>query len=87
MLREALANAARHAHATTVDVMAEATATHLMLRVSDNGRGIDPARTRRSGLANLRTRATELGGTLTIAPHRPTGTTLDWAAPLPAEQG
>ncbi|KUL44199.1 histidine kinase [Streptomyces violaceusniger] len=87
VLREALANAARHAHATAVDVTVEATATHLMLRVSDNGRGIDPARTRRSGLANLRTRATELGGTLTIAPHRPTGTTLDWAAPLPTDQG
>lgn len=87
VLREALANAARHAHATAVDVTVEATATHLILRVSDNGRGIDPARTRRSGLANLRTRATELGGTLTIAPHRPTGTTLDWAAPLPTDQG
>ncbi|WP_369223271.1 GAF domain-containing protein [Streptomyces sp. R39] len=87
VLREALANAARHAQATAVDVTVEATATQLVLRVSDNGRGIDPARTRRSGLANLRTRATELGGTLTIAPHRPTGTTLDWAAPLPTDQG
>ncbi|MFF7642929.1 ATP-binding protein [Streptomyces canus] len=44
VLREALANAARHAHSTAVDITAEATATHLRLRVADNGRGIDPAR-------------------------------------------
>jgi signal transduction histidine kinase len=87
VLREALANAARHARATAVDVTAEATATHLRLRVADNGRGIDPARTRRSGLANLHTRAAELGGTLTLAPNQPTGTTLDWTVPLPAANG
>ncbi|WP_028799107.1 GAF domain-containing protein [Streptomyces sp. 142MFCol3.1] len=87
VLREALTNAARHAHATAVDVSAEATTTHLRLRVTDNGRGIDPAHTRRSGLANLHTRATELGGTLTLIPHRPTGTTLEWTVPLPADNG
>lgn len=83
VLREALTNTARHAHATAVDVAAEATVTHLRLRVTDNGRGIDPARTRRSGLANLHTRAEELGGTLALAPRRPTGTTLEWTVPLP----
>ncbi|WP_406472191.1 peroxiredoxin [Streptomyces sp. NBC_01615] len=85
--REALTNAARHAHATAVDISAEATTTHLRLQVTDNGRGIDPTCTRRSGLANLRTRATELGGTLTLASHRPTGTTLEWTVPLPAGSG
>ncbi|MGW7407143.1 GAF domain-containing protein [Streptomyces sp. NPDC054833] len=87
VLREALADAARHTHATAVDVTVEATATHLRLRVCDNGRGVDPARARRSGLAALRIRATELGGTLTVDRHRPTGTTLDWTVPLPADKG
>ena len=87
VLREALSNTAQHARATAVDVAAEATVTHLRLRITDNGRGIDPARTRRSGLANLRTRATELGGTLTLTPHRPTGTTLEWTVPLPTGNG
>jgi signal transduction histidine kinase len=87
VLREALANAARHAHATAVNVSAEATATRLRLLVTDNGCGIDPTHTGRSGLANLHTRATELGGTLTLTPRRPTGTTLEWTVPLPADNG
>ncbi|WP_405525922.1 histidine kinase [Streptomyces canus] len=86
VLREALTNTARHAHATAVDVTAEATVTHLMLRISDDGRGIDPTRTRRSGLANLHARAAELGGTLTLTPRRPTGTTLEWTVPLSADK-
>ena len=87
VLREALSNAARHAHATTVEVTAEATATELRLRVADNGRGIDPAATRRSGLSNLRTRAEDLGGTFTITPDEPTGTVLEWTVPLHADAG
>ncbi|WP_405655039.1 GAF domain-containing protein [Streptomyces sp. NBC_00019] len=87
VLREALTNTARHAHATAVDVSVEVTIARLRLRVTDNGLGIDPARTRRSGLANLHTRAAELGGTLTLAPHRPTGTTLEWTVPLLADNG
>ncbi|MEV6618703.1 ATP-binding protein [Streptomyces sp. NPDC051051] len=87
VLREALANAARHAQATAVDVAAEAPVTQLRLRVTDDGSGIDPTRTRRSGLANLHARATELGGTLTLTPRRPTGTTLEWTVPLPAGDG
>jgi PAS domain S-box-containing protein len=82
VLGEALSNAARHAHATAVDVSVEATATDLRLRVADNGRGIDPTVTRRSGLSNLRGRAEELGGTFTLTPNRPAGTVLDWSVPL-----
>lgn len=82
VVREALSNAARHAHATTVEVTAEATDTELRLRVADNGRGIDRPATRSSGLANLRTRAEVLGGTFTVAPHVPSGTVLEWTVPL-----
>jgi two-component system sensor histidine kinase DevS len=83
-LREALSNTARHAHATTTDVTAEATHTRLRLRVADNGHGIHPTSTRHDGLNNLRHRAEDLGGTFTIAPGQPTGTVLEWTAPLPA---
>ncbi|WP_243088062.1 GAF domain-containing sensor histidine kinase [Streptomyces sp. 891-h] len=83
-LGEALSNSARHARATSVDVSVEVTETRLRLRVTDNGRGIDPAVSRRSGLANLRQRAEELGGTLTIGPNEPTGTQVEWVAPLPS---
>ena len=79
--------AGEQGQAARLDVAAEATVTHLRLRVTDDGRGIDPTRARRSGLANLHARATELGGTLTLTPRRPTGTTLEWTVPLPAGDG
>ncbi|MGW2651004.1 GAF domain-containing protein [Streptomyces sp. NPDC001393] len=84
VLGEALSNAARHAHASTVDVTAEVADTELKLRVADNGRGIDPAVTRRSGLANLRKRAEELGGSFSVSAHQPSGTVVAWVVPLPA---
>jgi signal transduction histidine kinase len=82
-LREALANIARHAHASTADIGAHADPTTgtLELTVTDDGTGIDPARTRRSGLANLADRATRHGGALTLDTG-PTGTTLTWRIPL-----
>lgn len=83
VLRETLSNTARHAHASTVEVTAETDGTRLHLRVADNGSGIDPAVTRRSGLDNLRRRATDLGGSLTITPNQPTGTVVEWTVPLP----
>ncbi|WP_258314720.1 GAF domain-containing sensor histidine kinase [Streptomyces sp. Act143] len=85
VLREALSNVARHAHATEVEVAAEATDRTLRLTVADNGRGLDPAVTPRGGLATMRTRAEELGGTLTLTRHEPTGTLLEWTVPLPTD--
>ncbi|CAL9342431.1 Oxygen sensor histidine kinase response regulator DevS_DosS [Streptomyces sp. enrichment culture] len=83
VLRETLSNAARHAHATQVEVTAETDGVRLRLRVADNGTGIDPAVTRRSGLDNLRRRATDLGGSFTLEPNDPTGTVVEWTVPLP----
>ncbi|RZB15803.1 GAF domain-containing protein [Streptomyces sp. F001] len=85
VVRETLSNAARHAHATSVEVTAETDGSRLHLRVADNGRGIDPAVTRRSGLDNLRLRATDLGGSFTLTPNEPTGTIVEWTVPLPAQ--
>ncbi len=79
---EALSNAARHAQATAVDVSVEVTDTALRLKVADNGHGLDPAVTRRSGLANLQQRAEELGGSFSLRPNEPSGTVVEWAAPL-----
>ena len=79
-LREALSNSARHAHSSRVDVTVLAD-TELALRVRDNGTGMGNS-TRRSGLANLAERATELGGKLEITPAEGGGTQLDWRVPL-----
>ncbi|MEU9396479.1 GAF domain-containing sensor histidine kinase [Streptomyces sp. NPDC048324] len=87
VLREALSNAARHAHATAVEVTVAAGEGTLRLTVADNGRGIDPRTTRSSGLTNMRTRAEELNGNLDITPGNPSGTHLNWTAPLPPDTG
>jgi signal transduction histidine kinase len=80
-LREALANAARHAHAGRVDVTVDA-GPDLVVIVSDDGAGMQGS-TRRSGLANLAERARQLGGTLQIGPAGDRGTELRWQVPLP----
>ena len=79
-LREGLSNAARHAHASQVDVTVQAD-SELALRVHDNGTGMG-TRTRRSGLANLAERAAEMDGKLEITPAGGGGTQLDWRVPL-----
>ena len=82
VLREALANAAKHASASEVDVLLEATADGVLLVVTDDGVGISDGG-RRSGLANIQSRAQELGGMALIEPldggH---GTRLTWRARL-----
>ncbi|MFF3737585.1 GAF domain-containing protein [Streptomyces sp. NPDC002566] len=84
VVRETLSNAARHAHATAVEVTVETDSRRLRLRVADNGTGIDPSVTRRSGLDNLRRRAADLDGSLTVTPNDPAGTVVEWTVPLPA---
>ncbi|MEV0903292.1 sensor histidine kinase [Streptomyces hokutonensis] len=79
--REALSNVARHAHATAVQVTVRA-GDELLLEVTDNGRGIDPAVTRSSGLTNLRRRAEKLGGTFEVESRPEGGTRLRWRIPL-----
>lgn len=84
VLGEALSNAARHAHASAVDVHLVADPGQVMLRVTDDGRGISPeAAQRRSGLANMEKRAVLLRGTCTVGPGpERRGTRVDWRVPL-----
>jgi signal transduction histidine kinase len=81
VLREGLSNAARHASPTSVTVSLTADPERVSLVVEDNGKGF-PADGRRSGLANLDARATDQGGTFTVAPREQGGTRLVWDVPL-----
>jgi signal transduction histidine kinase len=81
VLREALSNAARHAHASRVSVAVRAD-SDLTLTVRDDGTGME-ASSRRSGLGNLADRAGELGGTMRVGPAEGGGTELEWRVPLP----
>jgi signal transduction histidine kinase len=88
-LREALSNAFRHARASRIDVVVDATVTlpggrpGVRLTVADDGVGI-PEGGRRSGLANLRRRAECLGGSSRHGPGIGAdggGAALVWEAP------
>lgn len=82
VLREALSNAARHARAASVVVEIEASATEMLMRVTDDGVGLPADRTE-SGLRNVRDRAIRLGGDLILEPADP-GTRLIWRVPAGA---
>ncbi len=81
VLREALSNAARHAHATRVEVDISLE-DELTVLVTDNGVGIgSPGHL--SGIANARARAELLGGSLELTPAEGGGTSFEWRVPLP----
>ncbi|HJE57641.1 MAG TPA: GAF domain-containing protein [Nocardiopsis listeri] len=85
VLRELLSNVARHSGATTVDVELSVDNGEVVLRVSDNGRGI-PEGSARSGLRNLASRAEELGGAMAVASGPGEGTVVEWSAPVQREE-
>jgi signal transduction histidine kinase len=73
---EALANAGKHAGATTVDVTLAHRDGALDIVVHDDGRGFDPATAVGDGLANLAERLAALGGRLQVDARPGAGTTL-----------
>jgi len=81
VVREALSNVARHAHASFVEVHLVVRPDGLSVRVADDGVGLGAAG-RRSGLANLQARARELGGTLVLEPGPAAGLVLTWSVPF-----
>jgi signal transduction histidine kinase len=81
VVREALANVARHAHAHEVVVRVE-VGTELVVEVQDDGVGIPADVHRASGLANLAERAEHRGGSLAVTAVAGGGTHLHWSVPL-----
>jgi signal transduction histidine kinase len=83
VLREALTNAGKHAHATRFLVTLSVT-DHVTLEVIDNGVGFDADSPRDGGLglANLRSRAEKLLGVCSITPSDNGGTRVTWRVPV-----
>jgi len=87
LLREALANVARHASARRVRVDAEHREGTLRLVVTDDGRGFDPQAASSGeglGLRTMRDRARLLGGACEIRSQRGGGTTVEVRVPTAA---
>lgn len=78
---EAVSNALRHSAASRLTVEVD-VADMFVLDVSDNGSGIPAGNSRSSGLANMKYRAEQLGGTCEITCPPEGGTRVHWVAPL-----
>ncbi len=80
VIREGLANVARHARASSVGVRVTSDGA-IRVEVADDGVGM-ASNTVESGLDNLRQRAEARGGSLTLRHRTPHGTALVWETPL-----
>jgi two-component system sensor histidine kinase DesK len=80
VLREAATNIARHARASRAEVRFVRDGGQLRMRIADDGRGSSGAEG--NGLAGMRARVHELGGSLAFASARG-GTTVEVAVSLP----
>lgn len=81
VVRESLSNVAKHASAHHVSAAIRVGEGMVEVEVWDDGVGL-PDRPRRSGIANLASRAHDRGGTFTITDESP-GTCVLWRVPLP----
>ena len=81
MVSEALANVAKHANASLVQVRAEVDQEALVLSIEDNGRGgANPELG--TGLTGLRDRVEALGGSFATASSPERGTRIDARLPI-----
>jgi two-component system sensor histidine kinase UhpB len=81
--QESLTNVARHAGASAVEVSLQPGAGSVVLRVSDNGRGIGENAdvNGHGGVRGMRERALLVGGALAVKPARGGGTEVRLEVP------
>jgi signal transduction histidine kinase len=75
IVREAITNIGRHAHASTARVTVDAS-DGFVLEVADNGRGFDPTGDGGFGLTSMKERAESVGGTFSLTTVAEEGTTI-----------
>jgi len=88
-VREALHNAVKHSQGTRVTLAVRLDHGRLEITVRDDGQGFDPGRPAagigHDGLANIRSRMEEVGGTCTIESAPGRGTEVRLVRPLPID--
>lgn len=84
VVREALTNAGKHAHAEHVELDVRASGDRVEVQVRDDGVGVRPDRPAGGlGLRNLRDRAQAWAGTFEVGPSADgAGTEIRWQVPL-----
>ena len=82
VLTEVLSNVARHAAASSVEVVIVAEDNMLLVSVADNGVGPRKGRSAGSGLRNIAERARALSGSVSITARSPSGTLVEWSVPI-----
>jgi signal transduction histidine kinase len=83
VFQEAVHNALHHGQPLTVRVTFSASEGNVMMMVSDDGQGFDPHRdTAGTGIAGMRERARELGGTVSVESSPGVGTKLHLRLPI-----
>jgi signal transduction histidine kinase len=83
--QEAIHNAARHADPTVIRLTLRWQPPNLVLKITDNGKGITPGTLRKTGgfgLQNMRKRAEEIDGKLTIQTQAGGGTRIVVTLPV-----
>ncbi|MEO8407789.1 MAG: PAS domain S-box protein, partial [Oxalobacteraceae bacterium] len=85
IFQESLANIARHARATEVEIALNRDESGFTMQVKDNGKGLQPGDRRKAnsfGLIGIKERIHSLGGKLVIASNPGNGTVLSISIPL-----
>jgi two-component system sensor histidine kinase UhpB len=77
VVQEALSNAARHSAAQNILVEVRRKGARGVVRITDDGLGIDPESERGHGLAGMRERALQCGGRLDVCSGAGRGTTIE----------
>lgn len=83
-IKESLNNVLRHSGATEAQVRIHRVAAELVVSIEDDGRGFDPALAdaQRNGLANMRSRAEEAGGSCEVGSSPGAGCRVTFRVPL-----
>jgi signal transduction histidine kinase len=84
LVQEALNNAVRHSGARNAKVVVERLEKSIVVRVTDDGRGFDPARSRGMGILGMEERVKHLSGTFRVESQPGKGATVAADLPIPA---
>ena len=84
IFKEAINNILRHAHPNKVILTIKKEKRQLLMTITDDGAGFDPARKHQgNGLRNMKERAASMNGDLLIVSAPASGTTVNLRAPIP----